>query len=531
AAAARAGAAVAAAAGVPVALTFGGAGVASVTIQPGAEVFSDPFPVSALGGSGDLAVSLYLASGASVAAQAPQAAAVGFTAAGNQTADTAGAGSTWTALASKGYYLLSGVDVTSTDTTQGTVAVLGDQGSAAAPGVTPWADALPGALAAVGVASPGGVVNLSASGTTAAGVANSLGQRLAGWWRLSDGTAGADLVGGHPLTLSGGAAASTDHPSTTTGSVQFNGTSSVGLTSGPVLDTSQSFTVSAWAKLSSLPADNREVVAAEGTNNSSLMLGYQGSTQSWWVFMPSSDTNNPGGTVIKANPNSAQVNVWTHLTATYDSINHAVKLYVNGTLVGSASNTTGFKASGSLAVGRSTWNTYRTDYWPGAIADVQAFQQSLPAADVAVLANGGGSDLQAGNLLNAGALDEPNLRTVVLALGAGDLAHGDTASTVEANLRSLATDIKTGLKMYKGPNGDYQINVVVETVPSQGWAASDPREQARLALNTDILNGTVGDGASDAATAAASTGGDANAVQAAIAQRLAQDAAGFAVTL
>jgi hypothetical protein len=528
-----------AAAKTVVPLTFGGATNRAVTIQPGAEVYSDPIPVSALGGTGDLAVSLYLANGAAAAPESPQAAALGFTATGDQTGDTAGAAATWTPLAagSTGWYFVSGVDATSTDTTQGTVAVLGDQNSVSSSATVPsWVDDVPGALQTAGVAAPGGFVNLSNSGVTAAGVANSLGQRLRDWWRLSDGSGstGADLLGSSPLTMSG-TTWSTDHPPTTTGSAAFNGTSSYGAAQGPAIDTSASFTVSAWAKLSQLPAGNTEVVATQGGTTSSFMVGYTGGSKTWWVFMPSSDTANPGGTTITAAANAAQANTWTHLTAVYDASAQSVKLYVNGTLAASAGGVSGYKATGPLTVGKSVWNGSQTDYWPGNIADVEAFQQALPAGDVSVLAAGGGADLQAADMLNASALDEPNTRTVVLALGANDLAHGDTPAVVEANLQALATDLKSGLKRYKGPNGSYTVNVVIATVPSQGWAASDPREQARQTLNSDLLAYKVSgvDGIEDLAKAVSSAGSGASpaAVAGAVATQFANDVANYAITI
>ncbi|GAA1961719.1 hypothetical protein GCM10009838_17970 [Catenulispora subtropica] len=523
-------------------LTFGGVGNRSVTIQPGAEVLSDPIPVSALGGTGNLSVSLYLAAGAAAAPQSPQAAAVGYTAAGDQTAEATGASATWTPLATaaKGWYFLSGVDVTSTDTTQGTVAVLGDANSLSASGTAPsWVDDLPGALNTAGVASPGGVVDLSTATAGAAGAANSLGQRLHNWWRLSDGSGatGADLLGNSPLTMSGTTWSTSDHPTSTTGSAVFNG-GAAAATSGPVIDTSQSFTISAWAKATQLPSGNSEVVATEGTTTSSFMIGYSaaaytGSGNTWWVFMPSADMVNPGGTIIAAQSNAAQLNTWTHLTAVYDAAAGSIKLYVNGKLAASG-QAHGFRAAGPLAVGRSIWNGTHGDYWSGDIADVEAFQQALPAGDVAILAAGAGADLQAGNLLNASALDEPNLRTVVLSLGAVDLAHGDTPAVVETNLQALVTDLKTGLKQYKSPNGDATVTVLIETVPSQGWASSDPRERARLTLNSDLLSGKIGaiDGVEDFAGAVAGAGStDPATVAGAVATRFANDVADYAFSI
>jgi hypothetical protein len=525
-------------------LTFGGPTTRSVTIEPYAEVYSDPIPVSQLGATGDLTVSLYLAGGAFAAPEAPRAGAVGFTAAGDQTADTAGSAATWTPLAAgaTGWYFVDGVDFTSTDTTQGSVVVLGDRTAISPSATVPtWVDDTPGALAAAGQASPGGFVNLSSASASAAGVANSLGQRVQNWWRLSDrtGTIGSATAGGSALTMTG-TTWSGDHPNSTTGSAAFTGTGSYASASGPIIDTTQSFTVSAWAKTTTTDTANHEVVSVEGTTNSAFAMGYTGGTggtQTWWAFMPGSDTvGNSLGSMIVAPAGSAQPNAWTHLTAVYDAGKSTLSLYVNGVLKASGQSAVApFKASGPLTVGRSLWGGNQVDYWPGNIADVQVYQEPLPAGDVANLPSGG-ADLQAGDLLNAGPLDEANPRTVVLALGANDLVHGDTPALIEANLRAIALDIKTGLKKYKGgAGGTSPVSVIVETVPPQSWSATNTAaEAARVQLNKDLLNGAISgiDGIEDAAGAAASaTSSDPATVNQAIATRLANDVAGFAISL
>ena len=161
----------------PVALKFDGA--AGVTLPPGSELYSDPITLPAnTGGSGNYVVSMFIPGTAAVAPQhtSPSDDSAGpatFVGAGNDTADTAGAATTWTSSTNNWYYL-EDADVTSVDTTgsteQGTVVVLGDQTSlgTGADGHT-WADDLPTALTGTsGVAdtTPGGIVNLSTNGAT-----------------------------------------------------------------------------------------------------------------------------------------------------------------------------------------------------------------------------------------------------------------------------------------------------------------------------------------------------------------------------
>ena len=174
--------------GAPAALAFNGS--ASVTINPGAEVVSDPVALPATGsGSGDLVVSLALGSGtgtAPISNQLTGPAYPVFVAAGDQTRDATGAPTLWsTNPALTGRYWLSGLDVTDVDdpianpgaaTQPGTVAVLGDQVSGAGTPRT-WVDLVGSDPAVFNPAfdpvngpgpNPGGFADLSNGGASVA---------------------------------------------------------------------------------------------------------------------------------------------------------------------------------------------------------------------------------------------------------------------------------------------------------------------------------------------------------------------------
>ncbi|WP_370383740.1 discoidin domain-containing protein [Catenulispora sp. GAS73] len=158
----------------PTALTFNNS--ASVTLAPGTEVYSDPVALpSTAGGSGNLVVSLSIPGTATIAPVHSDATTYGggpatYVASGNATGDTAGSPTTWSSTGTATDWLyVEDADVTTTDTTQGTVVVLGDQTSlgSGADGHT-WVDTLPSALGDL-KQSPGGIVNLSTAGATTAG--------------------------------------------------------------------------------------------------------------------------------------------------------------------------------------------------------------------------------------------------------------------------------------------------------------------------------------------------------------------------
>jgi hypothetical protein len=104
-------------------------------------------------------------------------------------------------------------------------------------------------------------------------------------------------------------------------------------TSGKVLDTTKSFAVSAWAKVSKKDA-TPVIIAQEGTRGSSFAL-YYSTGQKHWVFnMQNPDTDTP--TLIRVESTAdATVDQWTHLVGIYDHVAKQISLYVNGKLQGS----------------------------------------------------------------------------------------------------------------------------------------------------------------------------------------------------
>ncbi|MEU7905922.1 LamG-like jellyroll fold domain-containing protein [Actinoplanes sp. NPDC049118] len=206
-------------------------------------------------------------------------------------------------------------------------------------------------------------------------------------WRLGEieGTTAADSAGNTPAQFSPSDVRwSADHPparSDLTGSLESNYDGNHGrlTTTGPVVDTKRSYTVSAWARLVN-PSGNRAVVSQDGGDYSAFVLGYNGNSKSWRLL-----TCNNGATNC-AEPMStapAAVDTWTHLTGVYDATANTVSLYVNGVLQGSAPWGGGNTAAGQFSIGDAKWGAdNRTDQWPGKIADVQAYQRALSASEI-----------------------------------------------------------------------------------------------------------------------------------------------------
>ncbi|MFC3572429.1 LamG-like jellyroll fold domain-containing protein [Streptomyces yaanensis] len=206
-----------------------------------------------------------------------------------------------------------------------------------------------------------------------------------GWWKLDEtsGTGVTDSSGaGNTGTATGvtwsGSAANFDGSSTTQGVV----------TNGPVLDTTASYTVSTWVKMSSLPTHNAAIVSQTGTTNSAFMLQYNYTHTGaplWSLLDTSKDATGPTfpATYSTAVP---AVGAWTHVVGVFDATNGSMKLYVNGTQSGTTgTNTTPWGATGPLTIGRDLYAGANSDALPGGVSNVQVYQRALSASEVSSL--------------------------------------------------------------------------------------------------------------------------------------------------
>ncbi|NUS09891.1 MAG: Teneurin-1 [Streptomyces sp.] len=209
-----------------------------------------------------------------------------------------------------------------------------------------------------------------------------------GWWKL-------DQAGGSTVTDASG----TGYTAAATGatwngdSATFAGTAGQQIaTNGPVVDTTSSYTVSAWVNMPSLPARNATVVAQSGTNNSAFMLQYNyahAGAPLWSLETTNGDTTAPSFPAAYSTAVPA-AGTWTHLVGVYNSATGALQIYVNGTLSGSGTTTTPWSAGGPLTIGAAKYKGNATDQLTGSVSNVQVYPRALTAADVTKLYAGGG---------------------------------------------------------------------------------------------------------------------------------------------
>ncbi|MFJ6213454.1 LamG domain-containing protein [Streptomyces sp. NPDC092296] len=153
-------------------------------------------------------------------------------------------------------------------------------------------------------------------------------------------------------------------------------------TAGPVIDTRASYTASAWVRLTA-GGRNRTVLGQDGVHISPFFLSYESALNTWTLRLPNTDTNTSWTYTKITAPQPAVLGAWTHLTASYDSAAHQVRLYVNGRLAGSASFTTAWNATGPMQIGRVRWTDTNTDFFAGDIDEVRVWQRTLTDAEIA----------------------------------------------------------------------------------------------------------------------------------------------------
>ncbi|MFJ3777523.1 LamG-like jellyroll fold domain-containing protein [Streptomyces sp. NPDC090075] len=183
-------------------------------------------------------------------------------------------------------------------------------------------------------------------------------------------------VGNNPLSLSGGTTWTND---TTRGEVlSLDGTSGYAASGTSALNTTGSYSVSAWVDMSSLPSHNATIAAQDGSQTSPFMLQYNDSyngTPGWSFSLSKSDTADTG--FWNAYAAGATAGTWTQLLGTYDATTQTAKLYVNGVLAATVTGATSWSSPGAFTVGRSKYDGAATDFVPGAVSHVQAWNYAL----------------------------------------------------------------------------------------------------------------------------------------------------------
>lgn len=207
-----------------------------------------------------------------------------------------------------------------------------------------------------------------------------------GYWPL-DGLNETDVrdstSGHHDGTVTMGPAAW--RPGRVGDGLWLNGSTGVTTGNGATLDTSKTFTVAAWANLDRVGGYSA-IVSQDGSQSPGFQL--QATPDGHWAFAMFNQDVAGGGTphtrIVSAR--SVVTGTWTHLAGVYDAGLGQVRLYVDGTLAASGPKAPAWRATGAFTIGRSKWNGSPSDFWPGAIDEVKAWDRSLSVDEIHDLA-------------------------------------------------------------------------------------------------------------------------------------------------
>ncbi|MDQ2587993.1 LamG-like jellyroll fold domain-containing protein [Saccharothrix yanglingensis] len=187
--------------------------------------------------------------------------------------------------------------------------------------------------------------------------------------------------GNHDLTLSGGASFGPGYDGR---ALVLDGTGHAASTSA-VLNTSQAFSVSVWAKMDR-KGSHLTVVGQDGNRASAFYLQYAADVDRWVVATPGSDADAPASYARVASVDPALVGVWTHLATTYEPNTGTLALYVDGKPQGSTTAQV-VPSAGGLTVGRAKSAGAHSNHFPGSIDLLRVWDRALTADEAAQQAN------------------------------------------------------------------------------------------------------------------------------------------------
>lgn len=165
--------------------------------------------------------------------------------------------------------------------------------------------------------------------------------------------------------------------------LRLDGTTGYASTTGPVLETRSSYTVSAWVWVD--PSSTKTVSVLSQTPStaspwtqkySPFIISYGGkwslrvfSTEGTWAREAMAPETSPKG-------------VWTHVAGVHDAVTKKVSLYVNGKLQASVDAGTPWSANSNMEIGRTIYADNYVDNFKGSVDEVNVWQRALSAKEV-----------------------------------------------------------------------------------------------------------------------------------------------------
>ncbi len=259
------------------------------------------------------------------------------------------------------------------------------------------------------------------------------------YWRLDEGTgsAAADSTGdANSGTLQAGASWASGQIGT--GAVALTGASNsyVDIPT-PAVDTSGSYTVSAWVKPNTLTG-NQTYASIDGGTISPFYL--QISAGKFTFVTRSADSTS--ATYAQVVGSAATTGTWYQVTGVYDNVGHTIKLYVNGVLQGTTAFSSPWKATGHSVIGRAKWNGGSVDFANATIDDVRMMPRTVTDREAFALGTGATAyyalDEGTGNAFSDMTGNTPNGHLESNAAWSGSGKEGSNSLTFDGSTGTLA---------------------------------------------------------------------------------------------
>ncbi|WP_413753650.1 LamG domain-containing protein [Streptomyces sp. R-74717] len=231
--------------------------------------------------------------------------------------------------------------------------------------------------------------------------------KLLSRWSLENATDGTspEQSGGAPLRLGAGASIYRDsdgpcHPEEDPdcpyvppalvgdGHLSLDGETGYAAADGPVVDTTESFTLGVVVRLAdSDPARPMTVLSQAGEHIDVFKVRYEPSTYTWQLVMPEKDEIGAPEKVV-AQIKSSEGGQERRLAVIYDDGTDTIKLFLNGSIKATASLPHGRHSTGALQIGRAKAGDGWGEYLHGDVDEVQALSGALRDEHVPFLGTG-----------------------------------------------------------------------------------------------------------------------------------------------
>ena len=199
---------------------------------------------------------------------------------------------------------------------------------------------------------------------------------LVGYWPCDEGAGQtvADKSGHHRDGFFQAGAKWTTDAKVGTGAVSFPDPGGVE-TSGPVVDTTKSYTVACWVRVDKLTGFET-FVSIDGDDKSGFFLQVHSDGNRFTFAL------DPVHAFAPVSPEPGQ---WYHLAGVYDASAKTLSVFVNGELQAREQAPPANRATGNTAFGRAKFGGNYVDFVNGSIDDIRVYDIALQPADIMAL--------------------------------------------------------------------------------------------------------------------------------------------------